>query len=173
MDGNDETAVPPAAKPRAPRKTAARRVAKRKKLVRWSAKREDLFLRALTETANIMRSCRASCLSETSVRRHKKNDPEFDARWAAALREGYQNVETMLLDRTLNGVEKIVWHAGRKVGTVREYSDRLALALLAQHRATVTGVKPVAAAEAVPDEKPREELARRLSEMNKRMGGAG
>lgn len=119
MDGIEDAAATPAKKTRAPARRASAKAPKRKKAVRWSAKREGLFVQALGETSNIAASCRAAGLSESTVRRRRSKDAEFAARWAAALREGFEKLETMLLDRALNGMEKPVWHGGKQVGTLR------------------------------------------------------
>ena len=139
--------------------------------VRWSARREALFLSALAETSNVAASVRASGLSETTVYRRRRRSAEFRAKWTAALREGYLKLESMMLDRALNGVEKPVWHGGKQVGTVLEYNDRTALSLLAAHRGTVMGTREPTAD--VPIDELRARMKARLSEMNKRMGGEG
>jgi hypothetical protein len=73
------------------RTTRPKRRSRRAKPVRWSAKREEIFLATLGETANVAASIRASGLSETSVYRRRRKSEEFRARWATALREGYAN----------------------------------------------------------------------------------
>jgi len=156
----------------APRTRVTPKRAKRTKRVRWSQKREDRFLLALTETANVAKSSAAAGLSESSVYRHRQLSEPFRARWAEALGEGVVRLETMLLERALNGVEKPVWHGGRQVGVMHDYSDRLALALLAAHRRAVPAL-PVLDEDADDDAAIREELRRRFGEMNRRMGGDG
>ena len=159
--------------PAKPRKRVARR--RVRKQVRWSARREEIFLAALGETGNVAGAARASELSVSNVYRRRRQHEEFRTRWAAALREGYAKLEAMLLDRAINGIDKPVWHGGKQVGTIKEYSDRLALALLTAHRGTVTGAPGIAgpgAAGLGADELDRR-LAERLSVMNIGMGGDG
>lgn len=156
-----------AAKPRARKRRA------RAKAVRWSARREQAFLTALADTANIAASVRAAGLSDTTVYRRRRDNEDFRSLWAAALREGVAKLEMMLLDRAMNGVEKPVWYGGKQVGTMTDYSDRLALALLAFHRGGGgNGFGRQEPAEMSIGEK-RTALKAKLSEMNKRMGGAG
>lgn len=166
MKRSESGATPAAPRPRV-------RAGKKRKIVqvRWSATREEAFLFALAETGNVAASIRASGLSETNVYRRRRQSAEFRAKWTAALREGFLKLEAMMLDRALNGIEKPVWHGGQQVGTITEYNDRTALALLAAHRATVMGTREMAAD--VPIAELRTRLKARLSEMNKRMGGAG
>jgi len=154
---------------RAPARAPARARARPRKLkrARWSAKRERAFLETLAGTANIAASARAAGLSESTMYRRRQRDEAFRGRWLDALREGFVLLETTLLDRALNGVEKPVWHGGKQVGTAREYSDRLALALLNAHRATVAG--PGAAEVPLTEEAMDAEVLRRLGEMSRRM----
>ncbi|PZU11764.1 hypothetical protein [Sphingomonas sp.] len=138
--------------------------------VKWSARREAMFLEALSRTANVRAAARASGLSPANVYKKRAASDSFRAAWGAALREGYVRLETDLLDRALNGVRKDKWERGQKVGTTREYSDALALALLKQHRSAVTGEAapaPIGLAEA------EAALIAKLGEMNRRLGGAG
>lgn len=166
----DGTAVAPA-KGRAPARRPRPKAKPKRTLVRWSAAREEIFLATLGQTSNVAASIRASGLSETSVYRRRQMSEDFRARWAAALREGFAKLEAMLLDRALNGVEKPVWHGGKQVGTMIEYSDRLALALLSAHRGSVLGIGREPAP--VPVDELRARLAARLGQMNRRMGGEG
>jgi hypothetical protein len=137
---------------------------------RWTIERQTRFLTELAATANVSASARAAGMSEACVYRLRQRSPEFREAWSLALREGYEKLELMLLDRALNGVEKPVWYGGKQVGSITEYSDRLALTLIAAHRASVRG----GSAECV--EEPgavRQRFAAKLGEMNIRMGGEG
>lgn len=153
------------------RKPAAKKAAKPAvKRVAWSAKREAVFLATLAETGNVLGAARASGLSSANVYKRRERSAAFRAAWAEALREGYVRLETHLLQRALNGVRKPVWYGGKKVGSVVEHSDRLALALIAQHRASV-GASAVPATVSIADVQAT--LTYRLAEMNRRLGGAG
>lgn len=137
---------------------------------RWTAEKQRLFLAELADTANVSASARAAGMPEASVYRLRRRSAEFRAAWAAALCEGYEKLELMLLDRAINGVVKPVWHGGKQVGSITEYSDRLALTLITAHRAAVHGRG------GAYDEEPgavRARLEAKLSEMNRRMGGEG
>ena len=137
---------------------------------RWTAERQARFLAELAATANVSASARAAGMSEASVYRLRRRSAAFCDAWAVALREGYDRLEMMLLDRAMNGVVKPVWHGGKQVGSITEYSDRLALTLISAHRAAVRG------GAALPIEEPgvaRARIEERLAEMNLRMGGEG
>jgi hypothetical protein len=139
---------------------------------RWSAAGEAAFLEALAETSNIAGAIRVAGLSESSVYRRRQSSPDFREKWEAALGEGYVRLEAMMLGRAINGTERTIWHLGKPVGTMREYSDRLGLALLAQHRATVRGERPPPPA-GEPIEEMRARFMARLNEMGARLRAAG
>ena len=156
----------------AARPSARPRKAAPKKAPRWSVKAQRAFLAHLAETANVAASARKGKLSESTFRRRARADPDFAASWAAALREGYLKLEGEMLARALGGSTKDVWHGGKKVGQVREYNDRIGLALLNLHREAVTG-RDTPPAAPIPIEEARARFRERLAEMNRRMGGEG
>ncbi len=98
------------------RRAGARKRTGTRRIVRWSALREEKFLMTLAETSCIAAAIRASGLSSSNVYRRRRSSAEFRARWTAALREGYIKLESEMLDRALNGVEREIWHGGKKVG---------------------------------------------------------
>jgi hypothetical protein len=146
----------------------------RKPPVRWSAKREGQFLRALGETANVTRSARAAGFSDSAVYRRRQQSEAFRARWGEALREGLDRLEGQLIERALNGIEREVVEDGAKV-VRRVIDDRLALALIRMHRGPArTGggtVAPLRPAETKTVR--RDRITRRLATMNRNMGGGG
>lgn len=165
--GHDGGAVKPQRAKPLGRALPKRRKPKR---VAWSAKREAAFLETLAQTAKVAAGVKASGMSESSIYRRRQISEEFRARWAAALAEGFERLEAMMLDRALNGIERPVWYGGKQVGTMTEYSDRTALALLAQHRGSVRGT-------AVPTrdlsmEEWRSHWGERFGGMRRRLRGA-
>ncbi|RVT93399.1 hypothetical protein [Sphingomonas crocodyli] len=93
------------------------------------------FLDVLGHSLNVSEACRESGLSSTTVYRLRRKDAAFRDGWMAALGEAYARLETELLGRALFGVERAVIHGGEIKCYVREYSDRLGLAMLAAYRA--------------------------------------
>lgn len=65
------------------------------------------------------------------------NDPQFAAAWEAACEVGIQTLEEEARRRAVEGVLRPVFHAGEKVGSVREYSDTLLIFLLKAKRPAV------------------------------------
>jgi hypothetical protein len=153
----------------APRKRAP--VAKRKKKpAAWTADKKATFLAKLVSTANVSASARACRMSESAVYRLRQRSPEFRAAWAAALREGYARLELMMLERAMHGIEKPVYHAGKQVGTYREFPDRNYMTLLTAHRGAVMGETPPKETPTDPAEL-RERILAKLAEMNRRLQG--
>ena len=139
---------------------------KHERIQDWSERRRKDFLEHLSLTANVRASARAVNMSEQSVYRLRARCDVFRAGWEVALREGYARLEVVMLERAI-GVPVAPGGKAKAADRMMEYSDRLALALLAAHRAAVRGV---------PDAPPDPGAARRrieakLEEMSRRLGG--
>jgi hypothetical protein len=68
----------------------------------------------------------------------RKNDPEFAAAWDEAVTEGVDRLEDEAHRRAVEGHNpRPVYHKGRKVGEIREYSDSLLGLLLKSRRPEV------------------------------------
>jgi len=93
----------------------------------------DKFFAALAATANVVFSAKAAKISHSHVYDLRKEDPEFAARWDNAENVGTDSAEGEAFRRAVRGVLKPVYQQGKKVGTIREYSDAL-LALLLKAR---------------------------------------
>lgn len=94
---------------------------------------QDRFIEFLEETANVTEACRRAKISRTMAYRWRQ-DPEFDARWEAAVDRGTDALEDEAVRRAHDGYEKPVYQGGRQVGTVREYSDTLLMFMLKARR---------------------------------------
>jgi hypothetical protein len=131
----------------------------------WTAKKEEKFLEALAESCNVTFACRAAGVSSSAAYRHRAADATFRAAWGRAVGVGYSQLEMMLLERALKGVEKPV-KAG-SAETMRHYDDRTALALLKHHRDSAA-----AADEEVPGaehEEACERILARLARLKERL----
>lgn len=137
----------------------------------WTKVKRDAFLAELAATANVRASARAVGMSEGCVYRLRLRSTEFRRDWEAALREGYARLELVMLERAINGRDE----AGLNAGKMADYSDRLGLALLAAHRATVRGEDAPAGKTDRKTDKgaARRRIEAKLAEMSRRMGGAG
>jgi hypothetical protein len=136
----------------------------------WNEERRQLFLDTLADCSNVAAAERAAEMAPGSAYRERRRNAEFRAVWDEALCEGYSRLELVLLERALSGVvSRVTKKDGEEVK--EQFSDRLGMALLAAHRQTVTATR--ALRPAVDGESARDWLARKLSEMNKRLGGEG
>ena len=100
----------------------------------WTASKERMFLRTLAETCNVKLSAKHAGVSAQCVYERRNRNASFRASWDAALATGYAQLELMMLERALHGVEKTVIARDGTSKAMREYNDRAALALLRMHR---------------------------------------
>ncbi len=96
--------------------------------------RKTTFLETLAETVNVSAACRKAGIRRRTAYNWRNADPRFAREWDDALDDGIDLLEAELHRRAFEGVEKPVWHKGEQVGTVRHYSDALAMFLLKAHR---------------------------------------
>ncbi|MBA14862.1 MAG: hypothetical protein CMN73_00695 [Sphingomonas sp.] len=101
------------------------------------AVRKACFLEMLRQTANVARAAREAGLSSSTVYAHRARYPGFARDWDAAISEALDELESQLMDRARNGVEKPVYYRGEVVGSVRTYSDSLGMFLLRAKRPEV------------------------------------
>lgn len=132
----------------------------------WTPAKERAFLRALAESCNVKLAAKAAKVSTSSVYDRRSKHASFRASWDKALATGYAQLELMMLERTLHGVEKVVIARDGTKTVMREYSDRVGLALLRMHRETAK-----LAEEPVDDmeyEEARERIVARLERLRER-----
>jgi hypothetical protein len=96
--------------------------------------KEKAFLTALAESCNVKYAAEAAGVSTTNIYVRRAKDAKFRASWDRALAIGYAQLELMMLERALHGVEKIIVARDGSRSVMREYSDRLGLGLLRMHR---------------------------------------
>lgn len=102
----------------------------------WTRAKVEAFMCALAETCNVTLAAEAAGMSLTSAYAKRKKDAAFRAGWAEAIAGAYQRLELALLDRALNGTEKVVTRRDGSEERMREYSNTVALTLLRMHRDT-------------------------------------
>lgn len=135
--------------------------------------KEEIFFRELAMVCNVRAALRAAGLVRESshIYERRRRDPEFRARWDEAIGESYAMLELEMLERSRHGENR----AAPKTEVerrLRELSDRQALNLLRLHKSQVKGrVAPVQ--RPMRGEKWRDALEKRLSEISRRLGGAG
>jgi hypothetical protein len=91
------------------------------------------FLSVLAETCNVGKACYGAGIGRVSAYEWRRDDPEFAAAWDEAMRIGVSALEDEAHRRGFEGNEEPVFHLGVQAGTVRKYSDTLAIFLLKAH----------------------------------------
>lgn len=91
------------------------------------------FCAALAETCNVGKACAAVGIARQTAYEWRHEDPDFAARWDGAMRIGVSALEDEAHRRGFDGVDEPVYHKGDKCGTIRKYSDTLAIFLLKAH----------------------------------------
>lgn len=131
--------------------------------MRWSKAIEDAFLENLAQSANVSASAKAAGLSGTAlVYRQRQRSQTFRAKWIGALAEGYARLEAEMLAEALRPASG---HIKDVTLRARQMKIRLAMALLAMHRAAVRG----APAPRLPASKgaAREQVTEKLERMGR------
>lgn len=140
----------------------------------WTEERRNRFLERLSETANVAMAARSVRKSVSGAYQLRRRDAEFAEAWEAALTTAMDELEALVLDRVVNGVEKPVFYAGKQCGSVRQYSDSLAMFMLRARRPDVYG--RVAAVAEEPEsnaaEEARTEMQNRLKTLGDRLKAA-
>lgn len=92
------------------------------------------FLDCLKETCNVSLAAKAGGISRRRAYQIREAEPDFAELWDDALQEGIDNLEHEAQRRAFTGVTEPVFYQGYECGTVRKYSDTLAIFLLKAHR---------------------------------------
>ena len=108
-----------------PGKRRRRHNARAKRAASRNTQWRTCFLEALAETSNVTASAARASVDARTVYKTRRDDAGFAAKWLAALREGYDNLEIELLGYLRDPAP------GRKMDVTA------ALRLLAAHRETV------------------------------------
>ena len=133
----------------------------------WTRAKEEIYINALAETCNFTRAAEAAGVSTSSAWRRRKTNAAFRASCREAVTAGYQRLELALLDRALNGSEKIVTRKDGSEERVREYPNAVALTLLRLHRETAA--EATNEAEPTDIEEVRERLFNKLQRLRTRI----
>ncbi|GAA4766411.1 hypothetical protein GCM10023219_09630 [Stakelama sediminis] len=112
----------------------------------WTAARQKLFLRALSETGCVRDACKRARISSTSAYRIRKSSPAFARAWTRALAKAQPTIEQAAYDRAVTGWDEPIVSGGKVVAQRRRYSDSLLRLLLLREEAGDAG----AGADAAP-----------------------
>lgn len=91
---------------------------------------KEAIIEMLTEIPNITAVAKMFRVNTSTIRKHRKSDPEFDQAVLDAIEDGYDMLEEEARRRAVDGVQEPIYYMGEKVGEVTKYSDQLLTLLL-------------------------------------------
>ena len=161
------------AKGKARNKAPARRGGAAAKAGQWTPEKEERFFHELAMVCNVTAALRAVGMlrASRSVYQRRKRDPEFRAHWDEAIGESYAMLELEMLERGRLGENRPAPSTDAEK-RLREIPTALGLQLLRLHRSQVKGRIP-STQRPMRGQKLRDEIEKRLSEISRRLGGAG
>jgi hypothetical protein len=132
----------------------------------WTRAKERKFLEALATCCNVKLAAKMAKVGTSAAYVRRQKNAAFRTAWETALATGYAQLELMMLERALHGVEKVVIARDGTTTVMRDYSDRVALALLRMHRDMAkTADEPV---DEMEYEEAKERIVARLERLRER-----
>jgi hypothetical protein len=140
----------------------------------WTKPKEEAFFFELGQLCNVAKALERAGLGDAGWALHRKRkDPEFEARFDAAIAQGFAHLELEMLERARHGDDRPepATEAERKL---RETATSTGLHLLRIYQSRVKGAKAaVSAQRPMRGAKLRDALEARLAEISRRLGGQG
>lgn len=122
------------------------------------SKIHDAFFAHLAEKGSVAYAANRSGIDRRTAYRLKAADEAFAARWEEALQVGVERLQDDAMRRAIDGTDRPVWRAGKQVGSVKQYDNKLLQFLLKAHRPEIYGDRSRAGAPPLPFD-----LAKRLA----------
>lgn len=94
----------------------------------------ETFFAELAATDHVQKAVAKSGLPSRTVYSWRDNDPDFAQRWTEARERYVDGLEAEAHRRAVAGTDKGVWHQGVQVGSEKQYSDSILLAMLKAKR---------------------------------------
>jgi hypothetical protein len=101
---------------------------------RRETKWEKAFLAALSETANVSKSCEIARIDRSTAYDHRNSSEAFRQDWDNALEVACDGLELEARRRAEEGCKKTIFYQGEPIGEEINYSDTLMIFLLKAHR---------------------------------------
>lgn len=95
---------------------------------------KKLFLEHLAVSCHVGQSCEKAGISRKTAYAWRREQEDFAKEWEQAMEDGFVAMEDEMHRRGYQGVDKPVYQNGAKVGTIKEFSDTLAIFLAKAHR---------------------------------------
>lgn len=96
--------------------------------------RDLVFVTALAQGRSVQGACDASGFARSTAYERRANDVAFAAAWDAAYEAGSDVLEDEVRRRAIEGVEKGIYHAGKRIAVERQYSDTMLIFMLKARR---------------------------------------
>jgi len=96
--------------------------------------RDLVFVTALAQGRSVQGACDVAGYARSSVYERRANDAAFATAWDAAYEAGSDVLEDEARRRAIEGVERGIYHAGKRVAVERQYSDTMLIFLLKARR---------------------------------------
>lgn len=122
------------------------------------------FFRVLAASGSVSLAAKRSGVPRTTLYAHRAAHPAFAKRWAEALGLGVEKVRDEVFRRAIVGIKKPIFQAGKMVGKVKHFDNRLLWSLLKAHEPETYGAKRPQALGGAPLD-----LARRLDAADERV----
>lgn len=106
------------------------RTIRQHKANRSKKKQQSDFIKWFCDYASISRACRKAKVPRSTVYDWLKKDEDFKARYNESIEIAVAALEDEAIRRAHEGTNRPVYQGGKKVGSVREYSDTLMIFLL-------------------------------------------
>lgn len=140
--------------------------------MKWTKKKQAVFLEVVRTTGNVSAGARAAGAGRRQAYHQREKDAAFGGEWDSALQAALDDLEGALRRRAVDGVEKAVYYGGEQCGTSVSYSDNLGMFLLRGRRKDIFGDGKTNAADSADiaaspqDMSPRERLLAKLQQMS-------
>ncbi len=97
---------------------------------KFTARKRRKFIAKLKQTGNISGSAAAISISRRLAYNIREQNPKFARQWDEAVEYAADALEQEARRRAVDGVKQPVFYKGRRVASVRQYSDGLLTTLL-------------------------------------------
>ena len=104
------------------------------KATKVTPEKEAEFLDALADIGSVKAAAEATQIHRNTWYEHRRDCPDFAARWEEALTLGVDALEDEATRRAIVGTEEPVYQGGKQVGTIRKFSDTLLIFMLKARR---------------------------------------
>ena len=102
--------------------------------IRTPEKRATFFTALRENAGNVSKACEAAGIGRMTVYEWRAAEADFASEWDNVVEESTDALEQEVYRRAHDGVEEPVFYQGEVCGTVRKYSDTLAMFTLKARR---------------------------------------